>query len=135
MMQKTEVLKKAITVGGQAVIEGVMMRAPHAIATAIRRANGEITVKTDPFESLLEKHTWLNIPVLRGAVALVEMMIIGTRALQYSADIMLQDAEPDRPRKEKSRGALWLMTVVALAFGLFIFFVGPLFIATHFLNI
>jgi uncharacterized protein YqhQ len=135
MMQKMESSRKAISVGGQAVIEGVMMRAPHTIATAVRRASGEIVVRTDPFESFLEKHKWLNIPILRGSIALVEMMMIGTRALQYSADIMMQDTEPNKPKKEKSGGALLGMTLAALALGIFIFFVGPLFITTHLLSI
>ncbi len=127
--------KKTITVGGQAVIEGVMMRAPHAIATVVRRANGEIVVKTEPFESLLEKRKWLNVPVLRGAIALVEMMIIGTRSLQYSADIMMQDADPKNEEKERSNGMLLLTVSAAVLFGVLIFFVGPLFIATHFLSL
>lgn len=132
--------KKTISVGGQAVIEGVMMRAPHAIATAVRRANGEIVVKTEPFESLLETNKYLNIPILRGTVALIEMMIIGTRSLQYSGEIMSEDLSAGNgkkhiPEQEKSKLSLILTTLIALGFGIVIFFVGPLFIATEGLHI
>ncbi|NUM81109.1 DUF1385 domain-containing protein [bacterium] len=121
--------RKTITVGGQAVIEGVMMRAPYAIATAVRRANGEIVVKTEPFQSKLEKYKFLNIPIVRGAVALIEMLIIGTQSLQYSADVMMEDTE-GQAAKKKSKISLILTTVVALGIGIGIFFVGPLFIST-----
>lgn len=133
-------VKKNVSVGGQAVIEGVMMRAPHAIATAVRRSNGEIIVKTEPFTSLLEQNKYLNIPILRGAIALIEMMIIGTRALQYSANIMeqdLNDKNSSQPAASNTKSKLSLLatTAVALCLGVVIFFVGPLFIATEGLNI
>jgi uncharacterized protein YqhQ len=132
--------KKTVSVGGQAVIEGVMMRAPNAIATAVRRANGEITIKTEPFTSLLERKKYLNIPILRGTVALVEMTIIGTRALQYSADIMSEDMNDNSGKqatsqKEKSKLGLIATTLIALGLGVVIFFVGPLFIANEGLHI
>lgn len=133
-------VKKNISVGGQAVIEGVMMRAPHAIATAVRRSNGEIVVRTEPFQSLLERNRYLNVPILRGSVALIEMMIIGTRALQYSAnsmelDLAQKNGDPDVPQNTKSKLSLLATTAVALGLGIVIFFVGPLFIATEGLNI
>lgn len=133
-------VKKSISVGGQAVIEGVMMRAPHAIATAVRRVNGEIVIKTEPFRSLLERNKYLNVPIIRGTVALIEMMIIGTRALQYSANIMEQDLNKKNgsqpvAQNKKSKLSLLATTAVALCLGIVIFFVGPLFIATEGLNI
>ncbi|MBX7151447.1 DUF1385 domain-containing protein [bacterium] len=121
--------RKTITVGGQAVIEGVMMRAPYAIATAVRRSNGDIVVKTEPFQSKLEKYKFLNVPIVRGAVALIEMLIIGTQSLQYSADMMMEDTE-GQTAKKKSKISLILTTVVALGIGIGIFFVGPLFISS-----
>lgn len=133
-------VKKSISVGGQAVIEGVMMRAPNGIATAVRRINGEIVIKTEPFRSLLERNKYLNVPIIRGTVALIEMMIIGTRALQYSANIMEQDLNKKNgsqpvAQNKKSKLSLLATTAVALCLGIVIFFVGPLFIATEGLNI
>ena len=91
--------KKRILVGGQAVIEGVMMRAPGAYSTAVRRENGEIEVERNEFTSILEKRKRLNIPVLRGIIALFETMKIGFATLQWSADKNMEDLEPDKETK------------------------------------
>jgi len=74
--------EKIMPVGGQAVIEGVMMRSPKRIATAIRRASGEIEIKKQDYESLIQRKKYLNIPVVRGAVTLIEVMILGIKTLQ-----------------------------------------------------
>ena len=76
---------KPMAVGGQAVLEGVMMRAPGMVATAVRKANGEIVVRKEISISLAERYPLLKLPVLRGAVGLVEMMVIGIRTLNCSA--------------------------------------------------
>lgn len=127
---------KPMQVGGQAVIEGVMMRAPGMIATAVRRSNGEILVKKEPFRSLAEKNKIFKLPVLRGAVGLVEMMFIGIRSLNFSAETAMEDeksasngskgAQP----KEKSNIALGITVAVSLLLGIAVFFVTPLFLAT-----
>ncbi|HOH78243.1 MAG TPA: DUF1385 domain-containing protein, partial [Candidatus Cloacimonadota bacterium] len=69
--------KKEISVGGQAVIEGVMMRGPEALATAIRRKDGSIELYKQPFKSVTTRIKWLGLPILRGFVNLIEMMKIG----------------------------------------------------------
>lgn len=132
--------KKTISVGGQAVIEGVMMRAPNAIATAVRRRDGSIEVKHRPFQSVLERFKFANLPVLRGAIALIEMLIIGTKALQYSANAAMEDIEieerengngkPAKPRKENSTFSVVLSTFLALAAGIALFFAGPIYLTT-----
>ncbi|MBI4535471.1 MAG: DUF1385 domain-containing protein [Ignavibacteriae bacterium] len=132
-------------VGGQAVIEGVMMRAPGMIATAVRRANGEITVKKDPYVSLGEKYRFLKLPILRGAVGLVEMMVIGIRTLNYSAEIAMADAEQKdtkngngQQRKASSvpdSVKLGMTVVVSLLIGAAIFFVTPLVATTWLFDI
>src|SRR3990170_162983 len=78
---------KPMQVGGQAVLEGVMMRAPGMVATAVRRTNGEIVVKKEPHISIAERHSVFKFPILRGAVGLVEMLIIGMRTLNFSAEV------------------------------------------------
>ncbi len=73
-------------VGGQAVIEGVMMRSPKGIATAVRTPSGGIAIKAEPFVSLTRRNRVLNLPVLRGAVTLVETLVVAVKALSFSAE-------------------------------------------------
>ncbi len=130
-----------IQVGGQAVIEGVMMRAKGMIATAVRRANGEIVVKKQPFTSLIEKYPKLNVPVIRGAMGLIEMMYIGISTLNYSAEIAMEDEaakeQPDskKEKKPQSKFALTITLIFSLALGVGLFFFLPLFAATQLFNI
>ena len=84
---------KPMQVGGQAVLEGVMMRAPGSVATAVRRANGQIVVQQQSYKSVTEKYKWLNIPILRGAVGLIDMMYLGMKTLNFSAEIAMLDVE------------------------------------------
>ena len=117
-----------LPVGGQAVVEGVMMRAPSKIAVAVRRTDGSITYMDRPFESVTRKHRLLGLPVVRGAVSLFETMYLGILALNFSAD----EAAKDEPVKEgeKPSGGLGqvvqiLTIVVALALGVLLFVVLP----------
>jgi len=130
-------------VGGQAVIEGVMMKAPHAIATAIRRANGEIVIKADPYKSISEKYPILKTPFIRGSVNLIEMMIIGIKTLNYSADIAMQDEalkenkEAEQTDKKSGTTTLSLIVtlVISLGIGMALFFFLPLFLTTKLFNV
>ncbi|MBI4232741.1 DUF1385 domain-containing protein, partial [Candidatus Peregrinibacteria bacterium] len=88
-------------VGGQAVIEGVMMRSPSSITIAVRKADGSIKVKKNHHLTLTQRYKWLNIPILRGVVNLFEMMAIGTKAINFSAEESLEEEEP-KPKKKKS---------------------------------
>ena len=99
-------------VGGQAVIEGVMMRSPKFIATAVRLPDGKIEVNKKPFESFITRHKFLNIPIIRGGINFVEMLIIGLDTLNWSADIQMKyedtcDAIPavNRSYRESASGA------------------------------
>ncbi len=132
---------KPMQIGGQAVIEGVMMRAPGSVATAVRRTNGEIVVQQLPYRSVIEKRPWLNKPVLRGAIGLVDMMYIGIKTLNFSADVAMRDEEASgkeevkKKTAEPSRWALALSLVVALGFGILLFFVTPLLLTTLFFDL
>ena len=119
-------------VGGQAVIEGVMMRAKGMIATAVRRPDGKIVVKKEEFHSLAERYPIFRLPVVRGAVGLIEMMYIGIKTFNYSAEIALDDSSGDDPAPKKSQStfSLSVTLIVAVALGIGIFFFIPLFIAT-----
>jgi uncharacterized protein YqhQ len=83
-----------ISVGGQAVIEGVMMRSPKVVATAVRRPTGDITVRKRPYVSVSKRKKLLGLPVLRGAIILIETLSLGLSALTYSAEEALNEEEP-----------------------------------------
>lgn len=78
--------RKEIAVGGQAVIEGVMMRGPEHISTCIRRKDGSLELKKEEFISITQKNKLLGLPILRGFTSLIEMMIIGIRTLTFAAN-------------------------------------------------
>lgn len=85
--------KTGFNLGGQALIEGVLMRSPHFVAAAVRRADGSIDTRVERFDSVLLRWKWLRLPFLRGSVALVEMMILGMRYLNWSAQLAMMDSE------------------------------------------
>jgi len=79
--------------GGQALVEGVMMRGPSHVGAAVRRADGTIQTRVEPFESLLKSRPYLNLPMVRGIFALIEMMRLGTSYLQWSSELALEDEQ------------------------------------------
>ncbi|HEX7373008.1 MAG TPA: DUF1385 domain-containing protein [Thermodesulfobacteriota bacterium] len=106
-----------IAVGGQAVIEGVMMRAPNALAIAVRRPNGEVVVKEDVWRSLSNRFKFLKWPLIRGSVVLIETLINGLQALSFSANQALEEG------KGEDKLSSWAIgSVMALAFGIGILF-------------
>jgi len=78
-------------VGGQAVLEGVMMRSPHAWAIACRKPSGELVTMSEPLERPSEKHKWMAWPVVRGVMTLGYAMNLGYRALRFSANVAIED--------------------------------------------
>ncbi len=118
-----------LAVGGQAVIEGVMMRSPSAVATAVRTPSGRIVVRKKPFRSVMKKLPFLNVPLLRGGVHLIESMSIGIGSLMYSADQAMED---DRVSEEnKGLGdtlMMWGTVVLAFILSMGLFFYLPLLI-------
>lgn len=107
---------KRTNVGGQAVIEGVMMRGVDKVAVAVRQPNGEIVVDVNPVHSIRDKYPILKKPLLRGVIALFESLYDGMKALAYSAQVSGDDDE-QLTGKEM---AMTIATSVALAIGLFI---------------
>ncbi len=107
-------------VGGQAVLEGVMMRSPHAWAIAVRRPSGEIVDHCEPLERPSEKHKWMGWPIVRGVVTLGQAMMLGFRALRFSANVALDDL-PRREDQKKLEISGWLAAVnIAISLGFFI---------------
>jgi len=132
---------KPMQVGGQAVIEGVMMRAPNSVATAVRRSNGDIVVQYEPFKSLTEKNKILGKPIIRGGIILIEMLYLGIKSLNFSAEIAMKDEEPKskkpstKKKKNQNQFALILTLILGLLIGIAIFFMLPLFLVTEFFSI
>lgn len=112
--------------GGQAVIEGVMMRGQKATVTAVRRPGGEISTRIKPLSSLYTGRI-RRIPLLRGIVVLIEAVILGIGSLMYSANAALEEEG-----EQISGGFVWLMVIVSFAFAIGIFFIAPLFLTQAF---
>lgn len=102
--------------GGQAVIEGVMMRGPKSVAVAVRRPDGEIAIHQQEVKSVMQRYSFLRLPILRGMVALVETLSIGVSALMYSAN----QAMPDEEQLSKKEMTLTSTLGFALAIGIFV---------------
>lgn len=142
-------------VGGQAVLEGVMMRSPHAWAIACRKPSGEVVTMSEPLERPSEKHKWMGWPVVRGVMTLGYAMNLGYRALRFSANVAIEDimeegsdgkpAEPPAaakssetatPQSREKAAAIsgWLAAVnvvISLAFFIFTYKYLPLLAATE----
>jgi len=109
--------KKCASVGGQAVIEGVLMKNGPKIAIAVRRPDKKISVKKEKLKNWSKKHRWLAWPFIRGTVNLIEMLVLGIKALNYSANESLgEDEEKIKPWEF----VLTTVFAIAVAVGLFI---------------
>jgi uncharacterized protein YqhQ len=108
-------------VGGQAVLEGVMMRSPHAWAIAVRKPSGEVATHSETLDRPSEKHKWMGWPLVRGVVTLGHAMSLGFRALRFSANVALDQIPPDEKGK-KFEISGWVAAVnIILSLGFFIF--------------
>ena len=113
-------------IGGQAVLEGVMMRGPSAWSVAVRKPDGVIAEVNKPIASVLLRHRWLRIPIVRGVVALGESLAIGFRALAISANYAAQsEGDESEVQTELTRGQLLFAFGIAIGFALLLFKVSP----------
>lgn len=114
--------------GGQAVMEGVMMRGQKATVTVVRRPNGELATETRPLPTM--STGWMRkTPLTRGVTTLIEAMVLGIRSLLYSVNIALEDEGED----EKISGVLvWVMMTISLVLSVGLFFMAPLFLTKLF---
>ncbi|QXE90381.1 DUF1385 domain-containing protein [Geomonas subterranea] len=114
-----------INIGGQAVLEGVMMRAPRSMAIAVRRPDGDISVKSETVIPLSERFPITKLPIVRGAVALFSSLIIGIKALNFSANEALAEGEE---KEEINDWAIAGTMAAAFGFGILLFFIMPLYL-------
>jgi uncharacterized protein YqhQ len=124
-LSHSSILKKGedrIRVGGQAVIEGVMMRSPNSMAIAVRKPNGEIAVKRERLTFFSEKKFFSKLPLIRGVMNLLSALVLGMKALNFSANQSLEEEQ------EVSSWTMGFTFTFALCFGIFLFFLIPLFL-------
>ena len=134
LMPVLESGEETTLVGGQAVMEGVMMRAPHSYCVAVRKANGEMVTEEAPLARLSDKYPILKLPILRGLGTLGQAMQLGMKALQFSANQALDEAPKDGAPVDKKPTEIpgWAMAanlVFMLGFFIVMYKVLPLFLA------
>jgi len=125
-------MMEKINIGGQAVLEGVMMRAPRAMAIAVRRPSGEIVIRREPMPPLSERYPIVKLPILRGAVALFTSLVLGIKALNFSAnEAIVEEADEAGGEAKKEELSSWALAgtmAVAFGFGIALFFFFPLYL-------
>lgn len=133
-------MSKNKNVGGQAVIEGVMMRGSAGIATAVRTEQGEIVVEKKDYTSFTKKNKLLALPIIRGFISLIESLVIGVKTLNYSASFFEEEGEDSKLDKliqkmfkEKSNDVIMgISLVISLIFSVGLFFILPTLVASLF---
>jgi uncharacterized protein YqhQ len=122
-----------ILVGGQAVLEGVMMRSPHAWGIAVRKPSGAIVSHSEPLDRPSDKHKWMAWPVVRGVITLGHAMALGFKALRFSANAAL-DEMPINDEGKTVQISGWMVAVnaiISVAFFIFMYKFLPLVAATE----
>jgi len=117
-------------VGGQAVIEGVMMRAPHSYCTAVRKMDGSIVTEEFPVKRPSETYPILRHPFIRGVGILGQAMWLGMKALRFSADASLDEGDPAKGKQEISGWVMGLNLAFSFAFFVFLYKFVPLYLTT-----
>jgi len=122
-------------VGGQAVMEGVMMRAPHSYCVAVRKPNGEIVTEQQPLAKISETYPIFKLPVLRGVGTLYQAMSLGMKALKFSADVSMDEIKKEEKAKNPNAKEVpgWVMAgnlIFSLAMFIFMYKFIPLYLVT-----
>ena len=128
---KGKTAMKRVNIGGQAVLEGIMMKGPDSYALAVRKPDKEIDVQVTPYKSLGEKHKPANIPIVRGVINFIESLYIGMSTLMKSSEYF-EEEEEEKPKKANSAGdkaSLVFTLIVSLAIAIGVFMLFPAFIA------
>jgi uncharacterized protein YqhQ len=120
-------------VGGQAVVEGVMMRAPHSYCVAVRQPDGQVVTEELPLERMSEKYKIFKYPLFRGMGTLYQAMQLGGRALKFSAAAAIEEDKPEAGKKKEEIPGWAFVTplIVSLAFYILAYKFVPLYLATR----
>lgn len=133
---------KKTSIGGQALIEGIMMKGPDRLATAVRKPDGEIIIRKSEIKPIF-KNKFFKLPIIRGSFVLIDSLISGVKELMYSAEFYGEDYEEDaidkflkKVFKEKADTAIiYVSVILALLFSVGIFILGPSFLTNFLRNI
>lgn len=124
-------------IGGQAVIEGVMMRSPNSIVISVRKPDNSIVVQGKFYRTLPQRYKFFNTPIIRGIFNLIEMMVIGSKAINFSASVSMDEIAPKKKTKKQTKiqqvveSLMFAFSlVVALALSVFLFKFIPLWVTT-----
>lgn len=139
-------MTKRKSVGGQAVIEGVMMRGSKGVATAVRKSDGEIEIDFNDSVPLTKKYKIFSIPIIRGFVTLIDSLVLGIKTLNYSASFFMEgDEEEEQSKfdkwlegifKEKTQDVVMgISFIISLALSMLLFFILPTFVANILKNV
>lgn len=138
-MTKNKSEKKICSIGGQAVMEGVMMKAPCGLAMAVRQADGQIVTEYNPHSSKVKKGTITNAPIVRGVIAFVESLTLGMKTITRSAELYGEEIEEEPTKFEKwlskvtgkeiDKIVIGVAVVLAIALSVGLFFLLPTFIS------
>lgn len=138
-MKITKKPKHITSIGGQAIIEGVMMRGPNGIGMAIRKSDGEIVTEFNEAKGLSKKYKFFRIPIIRGAIALVDSLVIGMKALMFSSQFIEEEGDEEelteQEKKDNSKAddiAIYLAVAVSLVITVVLFMLIPNLIASFF---
>jgi uncharacterized protein YqhQ len=121
---KSKKINEKINIGGQAVIEGVMMRSPHFYSIAVCKKNKKIVNKSGKINSITEKLNFLKLPVLRGFVVLYESLVLGYKALDYSANIY-ENINPEKKKSNKDNFQNIIAFIISIIFAIVLFIIIP----------
>ena len=130
------------SIGGQALIEGIMMKGPNGLATAVRKPDGEIIIRKNDIKPIF-KNKFFKLPIIRGTFVLIDSLVSGVKELMYSAEFYGEDFEEDaidkflkRVFKDKADTAIvYVSVILALLFSVGIFILGPSLLTNFFKNI
>jgi uncharacterized protein YqhQ len=118
--------QRDLIVGGQAVMEGVMMRTPGAYAVACRKSDGTIVTMADRLQKWSDRHKALSIPVIRGGAILIQTMMLGIKTLNFSAGVAEESDAGVSNVKPKQSGSVFASLLIALGFNVALFIIAPL---------
>lgn len=137
--------KHITKIGGQALIEGVMMRGPESVGIAVRKPDGEIEIKVSPIQNVTTDNKFFKLPLVRGVVALFESMVLGTKSLMYSAEFFEDEEEQAEPTKfdnfldkifkDKAGDiSIYVTVFISLLISVGLFMLAPTFLTNLFKN-